>query len=103
MINDRCPVCGRKKTRTTEQNRFYWTLLHNISEHVKPQGNEYTAEQWHLYFKGKFIGVEDIVLPNKKVFHQPISTTSLSVDEMVDYVTKIEAFASEHGVSYEKE
>lgn len=103
MTSDRCPACGRKHIRSNEQNRFYWALIHAISEQIKPQGNEYSAEQFHLYFKGRFLGIEDIVLPNKRIFHQPISTTTLSVGEMVEYITQVEAWAVEHGVNYDKD
>jgi len=78
-----------KARRNDAQNRLYWAVLRNISEDAWVDGRQFTSEQWHGYFAGKFIGWAD--LPGGRQI--PISTTSLSVGEFADYVTQVQAYA----------
>lgn len=94
----RCPSCGRANSRSNEQNRKYWSLLNEIADQLKPNGHAYSAESWHTYFKQRFLGQDDIRLPNGKIFSQPKSTVDLDTSEMSDYITKVEAFAAKYGV-----
>lgn len=94
----KCPTCGQSYRRSNEQNRRYWAILNEISDQFKPSGATYSPETWHKYFKIRFLGADDIKLPNGKVITEPKSSASLHVDEMNDYMTKIEVFAAEHGV-----
>lgn len=94
----RCPTCKRKLKRTNEANRRYWLLLHMIAETLKPEGQQYTAEVWHTYFKSKLLGADDVRMPNGKVIAVPKSSAELAKDEFHDYVCKVEAWANEKGV-----
>lgn len=91
-------MCGAAPKRNTEQNRAYWALLHDIAEQVKPGGKEYSAEQFHEYFKQKLLGAVDVELPNGKVIQRSRSTSDLDKEEFSDYLTVIETFAAEMGV-----
>lgn len=84
--------------RSHEQNRRYWAILQDIADQVKPSGSGYSADTWHKYFAAKLIGINEVKLPNGKALVEPVSTTTLKVDEFNDYMTKIEAFAAERGV-----
>ena len=95
----RCPCCGRKQQRTPEQNRAYWPLLHEIADRLRPQGQAYSAETWAEYFKERFLGAEEVKLPNGKVKRITRSTADLDVDEFSDYLTQVQVWASEHGVT----
>lgn len=99
----RCPACGARRRRSTTANRFYWALLHELSEQVKPEGKAYSSEQWHLYFKSRFLGAEDMVLPNGKTVVVPHSTADLSQDEFGEYVDKVSAWAAGRGVFLEQD
>lgn len=99
----RCPTCGRKRRRTTVANARYWALLHAISEGVKPQGQTYSSETFHEYFKQRFLGADEIRLPNGKVFVRSHSTADLSTDEFGAYMDQVEAWSAEHGVYLELE
>lgn len=86
-----------RKARSTEQNRRYWALLNEIA--AQPvQGQKFIADAWHEYFKGRFIGKEEINLPNGQTFNRPISTKTLDVIQFSDYMTQIEAWAAGHGI-----
>ena len=72
-----------------------------MSERIRPQGQQYSAEQWHLYSKSRWIGADDVTLPNGKVITQPRSSSTLDVAEFNDYMTAVEAWANEHGAFLE--
>jgi hypothetical protein len=98
MKINRCPVCGQRNKRSSEQNRLYWTLLHEIADKLILKTGSFSAEQWHLYFKQRFLGSDEVRLPNGKVIQIPKSTADLPVDDMSKYYTQVEVWASEHGV-----
>lgn len=84
--------------RSQQANRRYWELLHQISDHLKPQGEYYAAKVWHEYLKERFLGADDMKLPNGKVHSIPRSTASLDTAEFNDYMTRCEAWANDKGV-----
>lgn len=95
---DRCPKCGRKQRRTNQANARYWLLLHKASESLKPQGQSYAAETFHVYYKMKFLGADDVKLPSGKVVVMPKSSAELAKDEFHEYAEKVEADLNERGV-----
>lgn len=98
MVTDRCPTCRRKVKRTNEANRYLWLLLHTIAEKITPNGEQYSAEAFHEYFKQRLLGAEEIKMPNGKVWLRSHSTADLDKSEFQDYVQQIEAWAAERGV-----
>lgn len=72
-------------------------LLNEISEQIKPQGKAYSSETWAEYFKERFLGCDEVVLPNGKTRNIPRSSTSLDVEDMSTYITRIEVWFVEHG------
>lgn len=103
LKSDRCPACKRRIKRSTEANRRYWSLLHVMAEQIKPAGVSYSADQWHLWAKSKFLGCDDVRLPSGKVLTIPRSTSDLDVGEFNDFMTQVEAFANERGAFLEDE
>lgn len=95
MKVDRCPLCKRRQTRSSEANRRYWALLHVMAEKLQPQGQAYSADQWHLYCKSRWLGADDVKLPNGKVIVIPRSTADLDTSAFNDYMTAVEAWANE--------
>lgn len=84
--------------RTADQNKRMWALLNEISERLPVQGQIHSAEVWHEYFKMKFIGCDEILLPSQKTIQRPISTTTLDKAAFSEYMTRLEVWAAEHGV-----
>ena len=101
--SDRCPVCKRRITRSSEANRRYWALLYAMSEKIKPRGQVFTAEAWHYWCKSKWLGCDDFVLPNGKTLVIPRSTANLDTAEFNAYMTAVEAWANDHGAYLEDE
>lgn len=88
-------VTEYKSLRSIEQNKRYWAIIRQISEQAYLNGTCYSSDAWHEHFKRMFIGSVD--LPDGGTYGQ--SSTSLSVPEFADYMTKVEAYAaSELGV-----
>ena len=101
MITEtKCPSCGRKKTRSSEQNKRYWKLLSLLAEKVI-QGTKYESESWHEYFKFKFLGADDIKLPNGKVIVRAKSTTELDVSEFNEFMTQVEVWCNDRDIYLE--
>lgn len=82
-----------KSKRSVEQNKRYWALLREVAAVAWVDGRQYADVVWHEHFKRELIGCID--LPNGE--RLGISTTKLSIQEMGDYMTKIEAWAAENG------
>lgn len=97
----RCPTCGRSAKRSTEANRRYWALLHEISLGIKPKDTQYSPETWHRYFCQRFLGADEVKLPNEKTLIVPHGSSDLDVGDFNDYMTQVEVFASRHGVYLE--
>src|SRR4051794_26167764 len=95
---DRCPTCHRLKKRSDPANRRYWLVIHMISDKLRPEGVQHSPDIWHLYFKQRFLGADDMTLPNKKVVSIPKSTAELPTDEFADYAMKVEQFAAERNI-----
>jgi len=87
----------RHGRRSVEQNRRYWALLSEIAAH-EVQGQRFMTDSWHEFFKGKFIGKEEVKLPWGELYNRPISTTTLDVGQFSEYMTQIEAWAAQHGI-----
>lgn len=98
MKPTRCPTCHRLHRRSNPQNARYWLLLHAIAEKVRPGGTVYTPESFHIYFKSRFLGCEEINMPNGKTLQIPHSTADLDVGEFADYMTQVESWAGERDV-----
>jgi len=91
-------VSEYKTRRSIEQNKRYWDLLGEIATGAWLDGRQFGREAWHDYFKGLFIGFEDV--PGGR--QVAMSTTRLSVSEFADYMTRVEAFAAQElGVTYD--
>lgn len=97
----KCPKCGREEKRSSEANRRYWKILGLLSEKLPVQGNQFSSEAWHVWFKFKFLGAADIKLPNGKALTQPKSTANLDKGEFNEYMTQVEVWANEHEVYLE--
>jgi len=95
---DRCHACGRRHKRSNPANGRYWALLHAIAEKVKPGGVSYSADTWHQYAKSRWLGCDDVELPNGRTLSMPRSTANLDVAEFNDYMGKVEAWAAERDV-----
>ena len=94
----RCPTCGRREKRSNPANARYWLLLHLIASKLRPDGNTYSADAFHVYYKSRFLGCDDVALPNGRTLTIPRSTAQLESAEFANYAAQVEADAAERGV-----
>jgi hypothetical protein len=74
-------------------------LLHKIAEVVKAEGQLFSADTWHEYIKGYYLGKTEKVMPDGEVRVQAVSTTTLDTEKFSEYMAKIESWAArKHGV-----
>lgn len=98
MKAERCPTCRRRHVRSHQANARYWLLLHAIAEKLRPGGISYSAETWHTYMKSRYLGCDDVTLPNLKTIPMPRSSANLDVAEFNEFMAKVEAWAMERDV-----
>ena len=89
--------------RGNPQNARYWLLIHALADGLKPKGAngepvQYSADAWHVYCKQRWLGADDVTLPNGKVYSQPRSSAELDKQEFAEYMQAVEAWACEHGI-----
>ena len=83
----------RNSDRSLEQNARLWELYTSIGDYLG-----YTAQEIHELMGYKFL-LEEKYIGREKITRIK-STTKLSVKDMNDYMTKIEAWASNLGWSF---
>lgn len=99
MQADGKPMCVeiKRTSRSLEQNKRYWAILHRFSKAVKIGGRHYAPETLHEYFKREFIGIT--ALPNGMPMSK--SSADLSVDALGEYMQQVEAWMIDNGASPE--
>lgn len=79
--------------RSAEQNRFLHALLNTIAENAAVEGKYYDMETWKEQVRRKFIGTEEINLPDGSRIERGISTASLTVPEFTLLIERVQAWA----------
>ena len=89
-------VCIRpyNSKRSIEQNRRLWKIYAKLADEAWVNGRRYSAETWHEYCKGMFLGYELKAMPDGTELKTPISTTTLNTAEMTDYQNRLQAWAA---------
>jgi len=72
--------------------------MHLISQGIKPKGAQFSAESWHRYLCERFLGAEEVTLPNGNTRIVPHGSSDLDVTEFNEFMAKCEHFAGENGV-----
>ncbi len=85
--------------RSSEQNRKLHAILNEISENVCVNGRYYDAEVWKEQVRRRFIGTEELDLPDGSRIERGISTTTLNVGQFSELIERVTAWAAvEFGV-----
>lgn len=94
--NAELEVCIRpyNSKRSIEQNRRLWKIYGELADKAWVNGRRYSAETWHEYCKGMFLGYELKAMPDGTEVKTPISTTTLNTAEMTDYQGRLQAWAA---------
>lgn len=93
-----------KQQRTGEQNRLFHALLNDIAEQATVNGRYFDADTWKELIRRRFIGTDEINLPDGTRIERGISTTTLSVAEFNQLIEKVTAWAvTDLGVEFQQE
>lgn len=90
----------KEAKRSHEQNDRFWELLTRVSKRMTINGARFQPEQWKAIFM-QAMGRQAQVLPaldGSTWFPTGFRSSDLSVREMADLQTFIEAHCAEHGV-----
>ncbi|WP_433705839.1 recombination protein NinB [Paraburkholderia sacchari] len=79
-----------QQKRSSDQNRLYWSVLAEIAEAAEIEGKRFSREAWHEHFRSEYLPKQES--PSGLV---AMSTTQLTKQEFADYVTRIQAFATQ--------
>jgi len=84
-----CQLGTESDKRSLDQNRLYWALLSDISEHAWIDGRQFSRDAWHEHMRATFL--PKIESPSGSY---PVSTASLTVREFTDYINRVESYAA---------
>ena len=76
--------------RSTQQNRRYWKIIQELGSYLG-----YDEGEMHELMKYKFLSYKQEMLGDEMVVIP--STSKLNIKEFVDYLSKVEVFASSLG------
>lgn len=88
--------------RTLPQNDRFWAMLTDVAEQLPWHGLTLTTSDWKLIFLDA-LNRETRIVPNidgTGFVNLKQSSSDLSVEEMGDLMTLIEAFGAQHGVVF---
>lgn len=90
----------REPTRTSEQNDKMWAMIGDVSRD-KPEGRRHTPDDWKAIFMNA-CGWDVQFLPglDGKPFPSGFRSSRMTVRQMADLITFIQAYGDEHGVRW---
>ena len=95
----KCPTCGQRKRRSLPQNSRLHSLFMLLQDSVKAKdGQFHSALWWKTMTKAEWLGFTEFRKPDGNVIQVLRSTADLDVNELNDFMTKVEAFAASRGV-----
>ena len=100
MAGQQLVIEVKEKTRSTEQNARMWALLTEVSRQVDWYGQKLTAEEWKDVFSASLKKQKAVPGLDGGFVILGQRTSKMSVREMADLMTLIEAFGAERGVRF---
>ncbi len=86
-------------TRSLSANALYWKWLSQMASHFTGRGYPLTKEDAHDLMRHQFLGyTEPRAIGRTEIPAALKSTSSLTVAEMCDYMTRVDAWAVGHGL-----
>lgn len=84
---------GYRRRRSDRQNAFYWPcFVHEFGKYMRDQGESFTDNDAHEFFKMKFLTREIIDETSGEVISFTRSTTDLDTSEFNEYLDKCAAW-----------
>lgn len=86
--------------RSIEQNAKMWAMLSEVSDQVDWYGNKLTPEEWKDVFSASIKKQKVVPGIDSGFVVCGQRTSKMSVQEMADLITLMEAFGAEQGVKF---
>lgn len=86
-------IQAHKSKRSRAQNDLMWTWFELLANETG-----YTKDNWHEYFKAKFIAPETemLVMFDKTIPSQEVTTTKKNVKQFTEYLQRIELWVMDN-------
>lgn len=88
-------VAEHRAKRSIDQNAKLHALLNDISQNAWVGGRQFPPETWKEHVRRKFIGTEEIDMPDGRRIERGISTTSLGVEEFSLLIERVQQWAAD--------
>jgi len=93
-------VTVKEPTRNADQNALLWVLISDVSR-AKPQGRRHTPDTWKaLFMKACGHHVQFLEGLDGEPFPAGFRSSRLTVKQMADLITFIQAWGDEQGVAW---
>lgn len=86
-------ISEHKAKRSLEQNSRLHALLQDVAANAWVDGKQFDLDTWKEFFRRKFIGTEEIPMPDGSRIERGVSTTTLDVAAFSEFMTQIEEYA----------
>lgn len=100
MVGQQLVIEVKEKTRSTEQNARMWALLTEVSRQVDWYGQKLTPEEWKDVFSASLKKQKAVPGLDGGFVILGQRTSKMSIREMGDLMTLIEAFGADKGVRF---
>lgn len=98
-MSERCQLCGQPKKRTLPQNARLHKLFTELAANVKAKDGLYhPALWWKAIMKAEWLGFDEYQKPNGETVYVLRSTANLNVEELNEFMEKVEHYAATRGI-----
>ena len=100
MAGHKLRLSVKKETRSTAQNARMWAMLEDIARQVEWHGRRLSKEDWKHVFSAGLKKQDAVPGIDGGFVVLGQSTSKMTVGEMGDLMTLMEAFGAERGVQF---
>lgn len=90
----------KRQTRSTQQNSRMWAMLQDVADQVEWHGRKLSKEDWKHVFSASLKRQDAVPGIDGGFVVLGQSTSKMTVGEMGDLMTLMEAFGAEYGVKF---
>jgi hypothetical protein len=100
MAGHRGVLSFKRETRSTQQNARMWAMLQDVADQVTWHGRKLSKEDWKHVFSASLKRQDAVPGIDGGFVVLGQSTSKMTVPEMADLMTLMEAFGAEQGVRF---
>ena len=99
----KCPQCGQTKKRSIPQNSRLHKLFQLMQDELTDKtGQKQHAQWWKVMAKAEWLGFMEFRKADGQVIQVLRSTADCSVEELNEFMQKIESYCAKRGVYLEE-